>query len=836
MSIKYDGKIDLAIGKSRIQKAWTNKKFTWTDLLKKISKTQRTYETYAEYCGMKRDKQDEIKDVGGFIGGYLAQGKRKISNVLYRQLITLDIDLGTPEFWDSFQLTYACAAALYTTHKHCSDAPRYRLIIPLHRQAKVDEYAAISRRIAGDLNIELFDSTTFQPSRLMYWPSTAKDGEYVFQSQDGPWLNVDKVLKRYVDWRDSSAWPVSERSEHAFEREMKKQGDPLEKHGIIGAFCRSYSIESVIDEYLSDIYEPAAIEGRYTYTEGSTAAGLVVYDEKFAFSHHGTDPASGKLCNAFDLVRLHKFHLLDAEATEETKGNQMPSYKAMVELAVKDKTVRKLLGRERLESAKNDFAGLIVETSEMTVDEEGDLLEEVTDPQWDKLMGIAAKVGVHKVNPEEIDFEVDDKWLEKLKVDQNGKNLSTINNIVLVLDNDPELRGRLAYDEFSETAIARVGLPWRSVSKANADWTDSDDAGLRHYLEHNYQLTGMNKVKDAIDIMFYRNRFHPVREYLDSLQWDQTPRVETVFINYMGAEDNPYTRAVARKFLCAAVARVYKPGCKFDYATILVGDEGIKKSMLVDKLGRHWYSDSFMGVEGAKAFEQLHGVWIMEIPELNGLRKAENDAVKHFISKREDAFRPAYGKRKVNRPRQTVFAGTTNRTKFLHDTTGNRKYWPVLTQVQPIKADVAKIKPNTIDQIWAEAVELYNAGELLYLSKELEDFARDVQEAHRETDARESVIAEYLEKLLPANWESMNTYQRRAYIKGDDEMGEGTKIRTKVSIHELWTECLDGQLKDMNQHNTKPIHNIMRKMKGWSEPKSRMKVGNSRPRGYVRAE
>ena len=195
-------------------------------------------------------------------------------------------------------LIYSCAAVLYSTHKHEPDAPRYRLIIPLDRPVMSDEYQAIARKIAGLLGIENFDPTTFQPERLMYWPSTSKDGEYMFQEQDGKFLCADTVLNSYRDWRDSSEWPVSAKVDKIIQRGMAKQGDPLEKNGIVGAFCRSYTISEVIDEYLPKIYESCTVDGRFTYKEGSTAAGLVVYDDKYAYSHHGTDPISGKLCNA----------------------------------------------------------------------------------------------------------------------------------------------------------------------------------------------------------------------------------------------------------------------------------------------------------------------------------------------------------------------------------------------------------------------------------------------------------------------------------------------------------------------------------------------------------
>jgi len=330
IKIQHDGPLDIATGRSRRETNWRNKETTWAKLVERVSVTHRTAETQAEYTGSTKGRQDEIKDIGGFVGGYLSGGNRKAGSVQHRQIITLDFDFANVDFWNDFTLTYGNAAALYSTHKHEPEAPRLRLLMPIDRIVQPDEYEAICRRVAGVLGIELFDPTTFERSRLMYWPSTSKDAEYLFEYQDGPWLSADEVLNSYHDWRDTSEWPVSEKVNKIIQRGMAKQGDPLEKTGVVGAFCRTFTIHEAIETFLSDLYLPCAIEGRYTYKEGSTAAGLITYDDKFAYSHHGTDPTSGKLCNAFDLVRVHKFGLTDEEAQAGTPVNKLPSHVAIV--------------------------------------------------------------------------------------------------------------------------------------------------------------------------------------------------------------------------------------------------------------------------------------------------------------------------------------------------------------------------------------------------------------------------------------------------------------------------------------------------------------------------
>jgi putative DNA primase/helicase len=317
---------EIAVGSSRRETRWKNGKITWHSLVEKLSKVHRTHETFAYYQTAPRDTKDKIKDIGGFVGGYLTGGVRKSSAVAYRTVITLDADMASPELWATFQLLYGNAACLYSTHSHSPEKPRYRLVLPLNRHCTPEEYQPIARRIAGDLGIEQFDNTGFQDERLMYWPSCAKDGAFQFESQDGPAVDVDEVLASYTNWRDVSEWPVSERVREMIKHGQKKQGDPLEKKGIVGAFCRTYDIEQAIENFLNDVYEKTDFEDRYTYTGGSTSGGLIVYDGKFAYSHHGTDRISGQLCNSFDLVRLHLFGEQDGAAGGDTPIEKRPSY------------------------------------------------------------------------------------------------------------------------------------------------------------------------------------------------------------------------------------------------------------------------------------------------------------------------------------------------------------------------------------------------------------------------------------------------------------------------------------------------------------------------------
>lgn len=755
--------LDIATGASRKTKTWKNKPVTWEELCARLASVTRTGETVAEYAKMSRDRQSAIKDVGGFVGGYCRNGDR--TDVLHRSLVTLDADSGDLGIWEDWKLLHGKAAAIYSTHKHKPDAPRLRLVVPLARNVSPDEYPAVARRIAADLGIDKFDDTTYQPQRLMYWPSCSYDGEYVFDHLDGEPLDPDAVLATYVDWHDMTAWPMSSRVTEVAHRIADKQKDPLEKPGLVGAFCRTYTIHEAIEKYVPT-YEPCG-DGRYTYTEGSTAAGVVTYEDKFSYSHHSTDPASGQLCNAWDLVRLHHFAELDAGRDEDARPDKLPSYKAMVELAMADEAVRAASVQERLDAVADDFD---------TVPEEGER-----------------------------------EWMKRLALTDKGAVASTIDNVALIMLCDPRLAGCVAVNQFAHALTVLRDLPWRKVADDRA-WTDTDDANLRHYLERVYRIGGKDKIFDGVNVAAQKLAFHPVRDYLDGCVWDGVPRVDELLIRYMGAEDTPYTRAVTRKHLVASVARIMRPGVKHDQVLTIRGRQGMGKSTLISRLGGAWYSDSFTTVVGKEAYEQVQGVWAVEIGELAGMKKSEVETTKLFISKTEDRFRPAYGRRIESFPRQCVFWATTNERSFLRDTTGNRRWWVVDTPNEPTGDIFTELTPETVRLIWGEAVELWKKGEPLWLDRRMETEARKVQESFAEENAQAGLIEDYLDRLLPDGWDDMDTWERREWLRSG---AEGTHPRETVTHVEIWAEALGGDPSKLDRIAVKDLQGVMAGLPGW---------------------
>lgn len=770
--LNNDFSIDLATAHSRIAKKWRNRHWLWSELLQRCSETKRTGETAAEYARMSKEEQSNVKDVGGFVGGYLSGGIRKNANVMYRTVATLDIDYGTVNVWDDFTMAFGFAAMIYSTHKHSSKTPRYRLVFPLSRQVSPAEYEPLCRKIAAEIGIDLFDDTTYELPRLFYWPSTSKDADFVFDYQDGPACDVDAILSQYVDYKDVSAWPLSSREGDVIAHEIKKQGDPTEKPGVIGAFCRAYSIEDAIDTFLSDKYEKTGHDGRYTYKLGSVAGGLVCYEGKFAYSHHETDPASKQLCNAFDLCRVHLFGAQD-EGSRALDVTRKPSYAAMQEFAAKDKAVKLLMARERAQAAADDFDGL---------------------------------------DDAELPEDYNDEWKAELEYTKSGKLLCSIANIILILENDPALAGHIVHDLFTGMDSAKDGLPW---NKNANQWTDTDDANLRVWLEKHYDITGKEKIADALTAVLTRHSYHPILDYLSGLTWDGVPRLDRIIIDYMGAEDSELNRAMSRKHFVAAVARVFNPGCKYDYCLIMSGAEGIGKSTLLRVMGGRWFNDSITTLEGKEGMEQLRRAWVVELGELSSIKRSDVEQVKAHLSKQVDIYRAAYARRVLEHPRQCVFCGTTNEALFLKGDTGNRRFWviPVVAELRKYR-DWSEAIRRDRDQLWAEAVHCYKQGEPLYLSEELEAQAKQRQQDFNDDndDPIVAMLDKYLNTLLPVNWDTMDIQARRSYLRDPDPLqAEGTVKRDKVCAAEFICEQLG---KDMADKDYKYLCRRVSKMIG----------------------
>ena len=782
-------KLQIATGNSRMEKRWNNVEMELDEFIERISHTIRTAETVEQYMKMTKAKQDAIKDVGGFVGGRLKGGRRKKDCVEYRSIITEDIDHAVPGLIEQIEMLQDYRCFIYSTHKHTPENPRLRLVILLSRPVSPDEYVAIARKVAEDIGIEMFDDTTYEPSRLMYWPSTSSDGEFIFKDIEGEPLNPDEVLSRYKNWRDSSEWPVSSRQQNIVQREMRKQADPLTKDGVIGAFCRTYSIEEAIAAFLTDVYQPSAMSGRYDYIPADSQAGVVVYEGKFAYSHHATDPACGKLMNAFDMVRIHRFGDLDEKISEDMEASKLPSFNAMSEFAVNDENVKMTIAGERMEKAEQEFSG------------------------------------------------ENEDWMKELEYEKRSTVVkNTLRNLLLILNNDEKLKG-IVFNQLSDGMEIKGQVPWEHPGRF---WRDADDAQLISYIDLTYGTFSMRNYNIAVTKAADDRSYHPVREFLDALpQWDRVPRVDTLLIDYLGADDTPYVRAVTRKTLCGAVCRVLSPGCKFDTMLVLNGPQGVGKSTLISRLAGDWFSDSLnlSDTKDKTAAEKLQGYWIMEIGELAGLKKAEVETLRSFLSRQNDIYRASFGKRATPHLRQCVFFGTTNAEKgYLRDTTGNRRFWPVKTPGGSRKHSW-ELSSEDIRQIWAEVLVYVKAGERLYLDGKMEDTAKSEQREAMESDEREGLVREYLDTLLPEKWDDMDLFERRNFLHGED-FGKpdlkGTVRRMSVSNMEIWCECFGKERANLKRMDSGEISAIMARIGGWDSGRKKERISLYGPQWVYR--
>ena len=724
--------------KSRKQKFGKNARITWAELCKRLKNARRTKETMAEFQKMSKEEQADIKDVGGFIAGHSWDNQRQKGSIDYRSMLTLDMDeclAETPEQLKQLPV----ALTYYSTHKSTPEHPRLRLIVPLARDVSPEEYEAVARKVAEEIGIDQFDDSTYEPNRMMFWQSTPSDGEYLFFEKDGELLDPDEYLAKYEDWGDISQWPVSSRQKQLQTIGSAPAVDPLEKPGLIGAFNREYPISMAIEEFLSDVYVPSAVTGRYDYTRADSSAGLVITDDKLAHSFHATDPAYGKTLCAFDLVRVHKFGPLDENEPPDTPFGELPSQMAMMDLA-----------REHTHFVP-------------------------------KLPNIKRRKANQVLQKD---------WKKELKCNEDGKALPTLQNFRIIFNNDPAFE-HIVYNEFKDMIDIIGEVPWNRPH--NSPWRDSDFDCLQEYVETQYDFYYPKKIETALNATLHTDhRYHPVKNYLSGLKWDGIERVDTLLIDYLGAEDHPYTRAVTRKTLAGAVARIYEPGIKFDHMLVLNGPQGIGKSTLFSRLAKNWFSDALAvyDMKDKTAAEKVAGYWIQEISELNGMRKMEIETIKSFISRTDDVYRVPYEKKATSHFRSCIIVGTTNNMDgFLRDVTGNRRFWPVSVPGGS-EQHTWELTDVVIDQIWAEAVEYYKGGEPLHLTGEEAVYAEAMQREAMESSELEGMIQVYLDKLLPDNWICMNLMERRNFLNGNSRE-KGVMRRDHVSVVEIWCECFD---------------------------------------------
>lgn len=836
---------------------------SWAKFKKLFHKAFTTPETQSVFVKKSEDDQKALKRLAGWIFRSQVDGKRRNAmSAKPSEILTFDFDYPSVEFYEAVRDGRAGIPwpyFIHTTRRHHPLKPRFRLILLLAHAVPNDLYGAVSRIAATHFDPDLtnVDKVSFRSAQMMFLPTVSVDQEYVFAEHDGVPLDWEEMLDAWEvltgqDPKDISKLPRAP-DETELRTPAEKAENPLEKEGIVGIFCRAWpSMTEVIDAF--DLpYEPSE-EGRYTYSGATSTNGVVIYDDLFLYSHHGSDPYSERLLNVFDAVMLHTFGEYAENEGKNTPMAHRKSFKAMQELIKKDDRCKQ---EQIITSFDLDFMfdGLADEEQAEIVEAEeqgaiGAALPGLAGP-YNRDAGTDLKVIA--LTGDAKPFRIDQArrrprapttWLNELDLTQQGVPKSTAYNLGQIIGHDPRFRDSIGFNEFLNDAVAlrpiKTKLDWipsfpvRDTLNGEP-WQDKHDAVLRTILS---APNGPGKIGWGINnpanqdigaglrLAAHSNAFHPVRETLESLKHDGVARADYLLVRWLGTPNTPYYREIARLFLIAAVARIYEPGSKFDYAPVLFGAQGVRKSTFIRILALHWFGELTAKFDDEQALAgQMAGCWIMELAELASMAKAQVEDVKVFMSALQTKVRLAYDRRVTSFPRQCVFMGSTNNLDFLKDETGNRRFWPVEVMVDSIDTDeFAKVVP----QIWAEALLLYRQmraahphGDLpLMLSEAAQRTALQLQEQSRRKSEADT-LAEVFQPMLDAPDPA----------KGKGQFSAAMIRKKSVTVLEMRMIARDNGFNVNGQGANLVVAAL--KLCGWVNSKNRPRIDGGQTTAYV---
>lgn len=724
--------IDILTGTSRLSKGWTNEQYSWeafVALLHGKAWENTTPESMAQYAAMTKEQRTAAKDVGGFVGGRSAQdGPRNKGCIVARSLVALDADDLQEPADDMFRGLDGLTYVAYTTHSSTPEHPRWRILIPLSEEVPAERFERVSRELGRRVGEENLDPSTHQAERLMFWPSCCADAAVEWREGVGELADPERLLSCTTD----EEWSRTFRDEFRRNRvaqDGRGAGDPRQKPGVIGAFCRAYTVSEAIRTFIPSVYT----HNRglvWTYNGGSSYGGMRIFDaeELWCYSHHATDPAGGRALNAFDLVRIHLF---GRDEVEGVPMNRQPAFLKMEALCRADANVAPLI---------RDNAPAPVST---------DSFDDIPDTEESD-----GSMTVEKVK-------------EFLKGSDGGK--PTPANLYYVMSNDPNLAGKFRYNTFAQDIYVMPGLPepWEADEPEHV-LCDVDYNRLSLYLSTVYGMhRNQDRQRDAVNIVAEACRYNPLTDYLDSLEWDGCCRVETLLHDALGAEDNAMNRRITRMHLAAAVARAYEPGIKYDHILTLHGQEGTGKSSLIESLaGDDWYLNRGLDPKDKDTVVGLRGNWLVEVGEMMGYKTSEVELWKSFLTTRVDKVRLPYARRDSTLPRQCIFFATTNEDEFLKGSNGDRRFLPVhCAGVGGMRDAVMERVREERDQIWAEAVQYYRDGEKLYLNSDEIRQMRDILDGVSQTvqDPHIGLIIEAISRAKPWNWYQLTADERHQW-------------------------------------------------------------------------
>jgi putative DNA primase/helicase len=670
--------------------------------------------------------------------------------------------------------------------------------LPLDRDISKEDYVLIAENICNKIGKSYFDISTCQAERIMFYPSTSKGAEFYFDKQDGVCVNAGEVLKEC----EIKAPQQKEVKQSTNNNNNNILEDPRTKNGIIGIWCRTYSIYDVLNKFLTSFYEPTKDKKHFTLIGAGTSGGLFVIENGlWCKSYHSSDVDinNGHLFNAFDLVREKKFGYLDTNIKTHTRADKTPSFIAMSNFAMNDKEAKKTL----LQEAQGDFKD----------------------------------------------------WFSQLKLDKQGNILPTLNNEMIILRNDERINNIFSYDYLKNRRYIENAV-WDTDKERRLFNEEEDVANLSLFYSQNYNIDIEKHIKRIIPLAFSMHVFNSFKQFLDNLpQWDNIVRAKNgkILSDYLGTNDKDYsykgsfTGEYLTCQLLVAINRALLPqktnaGYKWDYIIVLQGEEGIGKSHFLEKLSCGFYSNGLhikdIGTKEANITAQ--GYVIYDIGELAGIHGEKGEQIKDYLSSSKDIFIKKYQNNNSEFVRRCVFFGTTNKPNFLqNDNYGNRRFIVFKTHKEQIKKTVFEdLQEDEVLQLWAEVYYYYKQGMSTLLSKELQQSANDIQEEMQEVDIVEQIINEKLEVEVPQGFEILQDEQRRNYYDTGiiyDNAGitfSNMHKRNFFTTMDIYNDFLQNKIKSYNKNLGGKINAIMRKNKNFNFIDTH--INGERKRGFER--
>lgn len=775
---------------------------TWGKMVDRFRAPTKTQETFAEYHQMSDAAQKALKSSAGwFLRTTVDKATRNKDSVQPGNIITLDLDYPTEAFFDKLEAGKVLPGTLlfwHTTRSHTPEKPKVRMVIRAKQRIGRDKYGPVVRILAQKIGIDFIDKVSARSAQMMFLPTVSKDMErhYGFHEQEGEPLDVKELLSKWEADNGSSdnysLLPLFP-GEGNLRKPKERMEDPLEKEGEVGNFCRAWSITELINGKTDENgkHTPGPLEGIYeitdynqssgagtraTYLGGTSSHGAVIYEDKFLYSHHGSDPVQEQEVNAYDLVRIHLFGDKDKLDHEDLPIGQRPSTKDMREWLKTDPFYKAEQINSRYDfDAMFDDAGIEPEPDTEEDSEQG---EEESESEYYLRMEDSIYADE---KPARIQAERPPKnWIAaQLTTTQQGDIQSNAYNIAAIITNDPRFWRKVAMNAFTGNPVILDDIPTKNKliqplkchDKVNGDpWIAHYDNTLHAILSSprgpgnsGYGLKAAEgDLFKGVKIAAGNNEFHPILEFLKKCNEAHPDKgvdhIRDFPAKFLGVADDEYHRTAFANMLIGSVARIHEPGCKFDNMLVLLGPQGAGKSSLIEMLYGEYYGVMDADLHDRRsAAEQTMGKWGMEMAELANLKKSESESAKAFLSRTDDTVRLAYDRSNTVIRRRTIFWGTGNVDMPLRDRTGNRRYWIFRMGVK--KLDFKAVE-KIIPAMWAQAYREYLAlrasvpvgrdidfslrGEALAEAERLQEGARTAEAAEQWAD----VVEEWFDKPI----------------------------------------------------------------------------------------